>query len=99
VAAQAGGEAPSKAALAIHAKDHLPPQLMLRASYYYLPEHLEQRRPGHQHKKAASEQSRENQKLSGGAKAGIAVGVILVVGLGVGVGVGVAVSSIKHMEF
>ena len=35
VAAQTGEQAPAKAALAIHAKYRLAPQLMLRASYYY----------------------------------------------------------------
>jgi len=34
VAAQTGEEAATSAALAVHAKYHLPPQLMLRASYY-----------------------------------------------------------------
>ena len=32
--AQAGEEAATSAALAVHAKYYLPPQLMLRASYY-----------------------------------------------------------------
>ena len=34
VAAQAGEEAPANPGLAIHVQHHLPPQLMLRASYY-----------------------------------------------------------------
>jgi hypothetical protein len=34
VAAQTGEEAATSAALAVHAKHHLPPQFMLRASYY-----------------------------------------------------------------
>lgn len=36
VAAEIGEEAPTKSSLTIHAQHHLPPQLMLRASYYYL---------------------------------------------------------------
>jgi len=36
VAAQTGTEASANAGLTIHAQHHLPPQLMLRASYYYL---------------------------------------------------------------
>ena len=35
VAAKTGEEAPTSAALAVHAKYHLAAQLMLRASYYY----------------------------------------------------------------
>ncbi|KPK66663.1 MAG: hypothetical protein AMS21_01750 [Gemmatimonas sp. SG8_38_2] len=34
VAAQTGKQAPAKAAPSIHVQHHLPPQLMLRASYY-----------------------------------------------------------------
>jgi hypothetical protein len=34
VAAQVGEEAPTIAGVAIHAQHHLPPQLMLRASYF-----------------------------------------------------------------
>ena len=59
VAAQTGEEAPTSAALAVHAAHHLPPQLILRASYFYLPEHLEQRRPGHKYKKTAPAPSSE----------------------------------------
>jgi hypothetical protein len=36
VAAEIGEEAPTKSSLTVHAQHHLPPQLMLRASYYYL---------------------------------------------------------------
>jgi hypothetical protein len=58
VAAQTGEEAPANAGAAVHAH-HLPPQFMLRTSYFYLPEHLEQRRPGHQQKETAKEPTSE----------------------------------------
>jgi hypothetical protein len=60
---------------------------MLRASYFYLPKHLEQPRPAHQHKvtPTAPEQTpKKRKKLSPGANAGIGVGTIVVAGVGIG---------------
>lgn len=105
VAAQTDHEGPTSAALVVHAKRPLPPQLMLRASYYYYVDpvcpsgvrygkcaktHAAQTPAEQSHKPA--EQSHKKKSLSRGAKAGIAVGVIVGATL-IGVGIGVAVWS------
>ena len=85
VSAQEGKEAPATAALPIHTTSHVPPQLMLRASYLL----------GDSEPKSASapalklegsssgvevtptEETQNKKERSPGAKAGIAIGVIL----------------------
>jgi hypothetical protein len=46
---------------------------MLRASYFYLPEHLEQRRPGHKHKEIVKEPVSEPALKLEGDSAGVGV--------------------------
>jgi hypothetical protein len=98
VAAQTGHERPASAPVFIHAKRPPLPQFILRASYYYVDQVCPVgERYGRCAKPQATEapanQSHEKKKLSRGAKAGIAVGVIAgatLIGLGVGAAVGLS---------
>jgi hypothetical protein len=93
VAAETGEEAPTTAALALDAKYHLPPQLILRVSDCHF---IDVDPLGGSATIAAptAEESQPTKRLSKRARIAIGVTVpIVVVGVGVGAGLRVAVSK------